>query len=78
MEHPARKDLLEGAQHSEMLLRKPKWLTLTPQKLLTPDVLLEAEDAEEEILVDVEELGSCSPQSVSIVSLLARIDVLSK
>ena len=66
MEHPARKDLLEGAQHSETLLRKPKWLTLTPQKLLTPDVLLEAEDAEEETLEDVEELGSYSPQSVSI------------
>ena len=34
--------------------------------MLTPDVLLEAEDAEEEILEDVEELGSYSPQSVSI------------
>ena len=46
--------------------------------MLTPDVLLEAEDAEEEILEDVEELGSYSPQSVSIDSLPARTDVLNK
>ena len=42
---------------------------MTPEKLLTPDALLEAEDAEEEILEDVEELGSYSPQSVSIDTL---------
>ena len=46
--------------------------------MLTPDVLLEAEDAEEEILEDVEELGSYSPQSISIDSLPARTDVLNK
>ena len=63
MEHPVRKDLLEGARLSETLLRKPKRLTLTPEKLLTPVALHEAEaeelilEAEEEMLEEVEEVA---------------------
>ena len=41
---------MRALSRSETILRKPNRLTLTPEKLLTPATLLEAEVAEEEIL----------------------------